>query len=297
MALELDFLIPFYGEPAYLLEAVDGVRALEDTDWRLTIVEDVYPDGPAVERKIADLGDDRIRYLRNESNLGVNANVHRCIQLAERDHFVITGFDDVVAPNYGRVVADLLERHPDAALVQPRVQVVDGQGTPYMPLPDRIKHLAWPRGGKAEIELSGETAVKSLLRGNWLYTPALCYQREALQRAPFRPDIDAAHDLAFVVDVLLDGGSLVLGTEACFSYRRHRSSHSSSFARSGARFDQERRYFTEIAVDLRARGWRSAERAARMRLLSRLNAATQLPQALRARETAALRTLLRHLLG
>jgi hypothetical protein len=314
--IELEFLVPFYGSPRYLHEAIAGIRALVDTDWRLTIVEDAYPDGAAVERSVTALGDDRIRYVRNERNLGVNANVHRCIQLAEREHFVITGYDDRVLPNYGQVVAGLLARHPDAALVQPAVQVVDEEGRPHRPLPDRIKALAAPGGRRSrpEVVLQGEQAVAGLLRGNWLYTPALCYRRDALQRAPFRPGIDAAHDLAFVVDVLLDGGTLVVGGvvgggdrsggwgaagggEPCFAYRRHRRSHSSSFARSGVRFEQERRYFDDIGAELRARGWTTAERAARRRLLSRLNAATQLPQAVRHRSPAAVRTLLRQALG
>lgn len=294
-SVELELLIPYYGEPRYLYEAVDGVRALVDTDWRLTIVEDRYPDGAEVERQVAALGDDRIRYLRNERNLGVNANVHRCIRLAEREHLVITGADDVVRPNYGRVIGELLARHPDAALVQPAVEVVDEDGRPHRPLPDRIKALAGPRGD-GDVVLQGEAAVASLLRGNWLYTPALCYRRDALQRTPFRPGIDAAHDLAFVVDVLLDGGSLVVGREPCFAYRRHRRSHSSSFARSGLRFEQERRYFDGIGAELRDRGWHTAARSARRRLLSRFNAATQLPQALRHREPSAVRSLLRQAL-
>jgi glycosyltransferase involved in cell wall biosynthesis len=292
----LEFLIPFYGEPRYLHQAIAGIRALVDTDWRLTIVEDAYPGGTAVERQVVALGDDRIRYLRNERNLGVNANVHRCIQLAERDHFVITGYDDEVRPNYGQVVAGLLARHPDAALIQPAVEVVDEDGRPHRPLPDRIKALAGPGRRHREdgaIVLRGESAVASLLRGNWLYTPALCYRRDALQRAPFRPGIDAAHDLGFVVDVLLDGGTLVVGTEVCFAYRRHRRSHSSSFARSGVRFEQERRYFDDIGAELRDRGWHIAARSARRRLLSRFNAATQLPQALRHPEPTTIRSLLR----
>jgi hypothetical protein len=298
--IELDFLIPYYGAPRYLHEAIAAIRALVDTDWRLTIVEDAYHGGAAVERSVAELGDDRIRYLRNERNLGVNANVHRCIQLASRDHFVITGYDDRVLPNYGQVVAGLLDRHPGAALVQPPVEVVDEDGRQHRPLPDRIKALAGP-GGRSrcptEVVLQGERAVASLLRGNWLYTPALCYRRDALQRAPFRPGIDAAHDLAFVVDVLLDGGTLVSGGDMCFAYRRHRRSHSSSFARSGVRFEQERRYFDDIRTELRSRGWTTAERSARRRLLSRLNAATQLPQALRHRSPATVRTLVAHALG
>ena len=290
--LALEFLIPYYGDPRYLFEGIEAIQALEDTDWVLTIVEDRYPEGEAVEEKVAGLDDARIRYVRNERNLGVSANAHRCIQLAERDHFLVLGYDDKLMPNYGRVMADVLRRHPDASFVQPRVEVIDENGARTNPLPDRIKQRMWP--GPGEVVLSGERAVRSLLRGNWLYTPALCFERRALQRTRNRPDIDVCHDLAFVVDVLLDGGKLVVTTETCFSYRRHRSNYSTLVARSGARFDQERRYFAEVGAELHKRGWRSAERAARLRPLSRLNAITQLPRALRSREGETIRNLLGH---
>lgn len=294
--MELEFLIPFYGEPDYLLQAVDGIRALENTCWQLTIVEDVHPQGHMVEQKVQALGDDRIRYRRNKRNLGVNANIHQCIQLAEWDYFVITGFDDLVLPNYGNAVAALLDRHPDAALVQPHVEVIDEAGRQHFPLPDRIKSLIGP-GGRRELVLRGQRGVTSLLHGNWLYTPAACFQRAAFQKAPFRPDIDAAHDLAFVIDVLLAGESLVVGTEVAFQYRRSRASHSSSSARNGQRFAEERRYFNEIRAEFQRKGWRRAQRAARLRATSRLNALAQLLSAVRVSDRVAMRLLLRHAFG
>ncbi len=294
--IDLEFFIPFYGDPAYLWRAINGIRSLVDTHWRLTIVEDSYPDGLVVERDVKALDDERIRYVRNEQNMGVNANIHQCIRLAEWDHFVITDFDDVVMPNYGMAVASLLERHPEASLIQPAVAIIDECDRPTFPLPDRIKSLIRP-GGNHEFALRGERAVASLLHGNWLYTPAGVLRRDAFQKTPFRPEIDAAHDLAFVIDVLLGGGSLVLGTEVAYQYRRFSSSHSSSLARSGMRFHQESRYFAEISEELKEAGWHSAARAARMHLTSRLNAATQLPEALRARETEVARALLRYAVG
>ncbi|WP_194924363.1 glycosyltransferase [Catenulispora pinisilvae] len=291
-AAVIEFLVPYYGSPEYLHQTIASVRALEDTDWRLTIVEDAFPDGPAVESTVLALGDDRIRYLRNEQNLGNNANTYRCIELARGDWFAMPGADDLVNPNYGRAVADLIRRHPNAAMVQPAVEVIDEDGQPHFPLPDKIKRLTRP--GHDEVVLKGDTGAASLLRSNWLYTPASCYRREHLQKVHYRADIDAAHDLAFIVDVLMAGGEIAVGTEVAFRYRRHGTSHSSAFARSGRRFEQERKYFEDIQIELAALGWKTAERAARRRLLSRLNALSQLPGAALARDGGAAKAMLRH---
>jgi glycosyltransferase involved in cell wall biosynthesis len=291
--ISLDVVMPYYGDQAYLLRAVDSVRALQQADWRLTVVEDRYPGGAAARAAVHALGDDRIRYLRNDRNLGVAANTHRCFELAERDFVLVTDYDDLLLPNYAVEVAGLFDRHPDAVVAQPAVEVVDENDRPHRPLADRVKTWLAPRG---EAALAGEAAVASLLRGNWLYCPALCYRRSAVAGVKPRPDADAVHDLARVVDVLRYGGSVAVGTTVAFRYRRHRSSHSSGGARTGIRFAQERAYFESIAAELAADGRPRAARAARLRPLSRLNAATQLPGALVSRRSDVARTLARHAL-
>ncbi|SDC86715.1 glycosyltransferase family 2 protein [Actinokineospora iranica] len=293
--ISLDVLTPYHGDPEYLYRAVDSVRALEDTDWRMTIVEDCYPGGEAVQRRIEAIGDDRIRYLRNEKNLGVAGNKHRTIREATREYFTVLDADDLMLPTYGKQIAALVARRPDAALLQPAVEVIDERDVPHFPLPDRVK--SWARPTTGDGILSGETAVASLLRGNWLYTPALTYRRDIAQDLVERPDSDAVHDLAMVVDILLRGGTLVLGAEVAFRYRRHKQSHSSTVARSGERFAQERAYFIDIESELRARSWHKAAAAARHRVFSRLNALSQLPGAASARQTDAVRSLLRHALS
>lgn len=292
--ITLDVIIPYYGDPSYLLRAVESVRGLVDTQWRVVIIEDCYPDGPAVEQQIRDLGDDRISYVRNEHNLGVAGNQHRAMEAAEAEYFVKLDSDDILLPNYGQEVAALLDRFPDAAIVQPGVEVVDSDDVPHLPLPDRLKRMLMPKG--APCELSGEPLVASLMRANWLYTPSLCYRRDLSRDLTRRSGSDAVNDLSMVVDILMRGGSLALGDVVAFRYRRHRESHSSEVARTGLRFAQERAYFEAARDEFRARGWRHAATAARRRTFSRLNALTQLPGALSARRGDAARTLLAHAL-
>ena len=73
-----------------------------------------------------------------------------------------------------------------------------------------------------------------------------------------------------------------------FLYRRHSASDSSVRALDGRRFDEEARFFGGEADAFAARGWKSAERAARLHVTSRLNALSLLPISERI-------TVLRHL--
>ena len=289
----LDVLMPYYGNPEYLMRAVGSVRELKETDWRLTIVEDVHPQGRQTEQRIADLGDERIRYLRNEENLGVARNTFKAMSLGERDFLVLMDYDDMLLPNYGTAVQRLFARHADAVIAQPGVEVVDEDDEPYLPLPDKVKRYAGPVN--KDILLSGQKAAVSILRGNWTYAPSICYRRDAAAKLRYRPETATnTHDLARLVDLMVLGGSFAVGSEIAFRYRRHRRSESSTEARSGVRFEQERRYYSQIAGELDEIGWSSARRAARMRLFSRLNALTRVPGAVRHANGEALSALLRH---
>lgn len=275
----VEVLLPFWGDPGYLYEAVASVQAQTDPDWSLVVVDDHYPD-PAVADFFARLDDPRVRYLRNETNLGISANFERCRQLATGDLVVFLGCDDLLHPTFVARARAVLAEFPRAAMLQPGVRVVDGAGTEVRPVADRTKDLLRPRASRPR-ELSGEDLATSLLRGNWLYWPSLVFRREWIAERTFRLDHAIVLDLALVLDVVRAGGTLVLDPEVTFSYRRHAESLSSTAAVDGSRFRDDRRYFAEIADHLDRDGWSRAARTARRRWISRLHAVTLVPGALR----------------
>jgi glycosyltransferase involved in cell wall biosynthesis len=287
-------LLPFYGRPDHLRIAVQSVLAQTDTDWRLTVVDDRYPDEEP-GRWVAGLGDPRIEYLRNEKNLGVSRNYLRCVELMTGEHSMLFGCDDVMLPGFVARVQELLAAHPDAAIVQPGAEVIDADGDPYHPLGDRIKDVLRPRGHGVRV-LAGEPVAASLLRGNWTYFPSLIWRVSELRRHGFDPDLDVVQDLGMLLDIVADGGVLVLDDRVVFQYRRHRSSVSSATAVDGTRFAQERELFARQDRRFTELGWTRAARASRRHWSSRLNALTQLPAALRA-GGGSVRSLLGHALG
>ncbi|ARJ05984.1 hypothetical protein GCM10010988_11460 [Cnuibacter physcomitrellae] len=293
--MTLDVMMPFYGRADHLRVAVESVLAQTDPDWRLVVVDDRYPD-EAPGEWVRAIEDPRVEYRRNARNLGVTGNFRECVRLVEHERAVILGSDDRMHPGYVARVAELAERFPDAAILQPGVDVIDAEGAEHTPMADRIKALLRPRGSGPRV-LGGEDLAASLLRGNWLYFPALVWRADELRRFDFREEFEVVEDLALILEILLAGGDLVLDDEVVFSYRRHRASVSALRGPDGAKFLEERALFHEMADRMRARGWRRAARAARLHLTSRLNAASELPSALRARDSAGVRTLLHHVVA
>lgn len=288
----VDIMLPYYGDVSLMQMAVRSILAQTDPDWQLTVVDDGYPDD-SIPGWFELLGDPRVRYLRNEKNLGANENYRRCLTLVERDLAVMMGADDVMLPNYIAWLRSADAEFPDADIFQPGVDVIDQFGSSNDGLVDRIKRFYAPKGAGRRA-LSGQELAVSLLRGDWLYFPSLAWRAQRMKAVGFRHGLDVVQDLALVLDITAAGGTLVVDDCLAFQYRRHTASDSSWRALEGTRFIEERRYFLEIAQKMDAIGWARAARVARRHLSSRLNAATNVPRAVRARNWVAVRNLVGH---
>ena len=288
----LDILLPFYGDPGYLRTAVESVLAQDDPRWTLTVIDDRYP-GTEHTAYLESLDDPRVRHLVNETNLGVSRNFQHATDLATADYSVIFGGDDVMLPGYVSRVRQLIATHPGADVIQPGVQVIDEQGTPVLPLADRVKANYRPKGAGPQV-LTGEPLASSLMRGLWTYFPSVVWKTSTLKRYGFTAQFEVSLDATLLLDIALGGGVLVADDEVVFQYRRHRASVSSATAVDGSRFAEERAFFADADRLCREKGWPRAARIARRHLSSRLNAVSQLPRAIAGGDGAGVRALLRH---
>jgi glycosyltransferase involved in cell wall biosynthesis len=291
-AATLEFVVPFHGDPGYLRETVRSVLDQTHPDWSLVVIDDGNHD-PSAAGWVGELSDDRVRLVRHEVNQGANATYREALRTATRDYVVVLGADDRLLPTYAERVLAVIAR-TGASVVQPGVRVIDADGRECRPVVDRAKARLRPAGRPEPYR--GEAVAATLLQGNWTYFPSLCWHRATVAEIGFR-DFDVIQDLGLLVDVLMRGGTLAVDDEVVFEYRRHLSSDSALRAASGGRFEDERRYFTDIAGELRARSWHRASRAARIRPLSRAHAASLLPAVAARGDLPALGRLTRHVAG
>lgn len=298
--MTVDVLLPYYGDVAMMKQAVESILGQTSPDWALTVVDDGYPD-ESIPGYFGELAarDSRITYVRNEQNLGANGNYRKALTFVRHELAVVMGADDVMLSNYVETVVAAHKQFPSAQIIQPGVEVIDEHNRPGMGLIDRMKRVYAPRvpGASGRRLLSGEPLAVSLIRGNWLYFPSVCWKSDALVAMSFREGLNVVQDLALALDLIKAGGCLVVDSTVCFQYRRHRASDSSWRALEGTRFIEERQFFSGMAEELAAIGWRRAARTARLHLSSRLNAATLLPKAYRTKQHQGVRNLRDHVIG
>ncbi|MEU9109346.1 glycosyltransferase family A protein [Streptomyces xanthophaeus] len=291
----LDIMLPYYGNVALMQAAVRSILAQSDPEWRLVVVDDGKE--PDVPGWFAELDDPRVSYQRNEQNLGVTGNYRKCLGLVREEHFVMMGTDDIMLPDYVATVRAAIARHPGVGMIQPGVQVIDGNGKPTEGLVDQAKKRLYAPKFKGEVLMGGEQLATSLLRGNWLYFPSICWRTEAVRKAGLRDNLEVTQDLALEIDLIQAGEQMLISDTQCFQYRRHAVSISSQQAFTGRRFEEVNRYFMDVADRLDAQGWTKAAKASRLHLSSRIHAATMLPGALKNKQSEGARTLLRHIVG
>ena len=83
-ALRICVAVPYFSNLEYLDVALRSLVAQTDPHWTAIVVDDAAPE-PGADAVVAALGDARIRYVRNEHNLGISANFNRCLELAGAD--------------------------------------------------------------------------------------------------------------------------------------------------------------------------------------------------------------------
>jgi glycosyltransferase involved in cell wall biosynthesis len=290
----IDIMLPFYGDSGHLQEAVASVLAQEDPDWRLSVVDDAYPD-PDAAAWVADLEDPRVRLVRNPSNLGVSGSFQRCLEMATEDWVVIMGGDDRMLPQYVARLHESIAAHPEVAFIQPGVRVIDERGDPALPVADRVKSRLRIRVEKPTT-IDPETMTASLLRGNWMYFPATAWRRDLALKNGFEPRYEVVLDWLLMLQLLQDGHSVLLDPTVTFEYRRHAESVSSDAALNISRFHEEKALVLGMVEVTRRRGWTRATRHATWHTTSRLHALITLGRRLLAGRLRGSGALVTHVL-
>ena len=290
--MALDIALPFYGDVAFMKQTVQSILNQSDPNWRLVVVDDGYPDD-TVPGWFASLGDQRIEYQRNIQNLGANGNFQKCLGLLSAEYCLVMGADDLLEPNFVERINDLIRANPGISMIHPGVKVIDEKNDFIFTRSDQVKKSIRESQGISKV-LSGEPLARSLMKGNWMYFPSIVWKTKTIQEIGFRSGFHVCQDLGLAMDLIIQGGEMILIEDEIFRYRRHQESDSSVKAINGERFKDERHFFAVMAKDLKSVGWNSASRAAKVHSTSRLHAATLIPACIARKQNPL--PLLKHIL-
>jgi glycosyltransferase involved in cell wall biosynthesis len=124
---------PLYNKADYLPLTLDSLLAQDYREFALLLVDDCSTDSTG-EICAAYAKDARVRYMRNQTRLGMIGNRRRCFDVAQElfpasPYFAWGSDHDIWRPRWLSALVDALDNHADAVLAYSQTVRIDGNGT------------------------------------------------------------------------------------------------------------------------------------------------------------------------
>lgn len=164
--------LPVYNGANFLGASIRSILAQDFGDFELIISDNASTDETeAICRELA-AQDPRIRYYRNDTNVGAARNYNRVVELARGEYFKWAAHDDECHPSMIRRCVEVLDSAPaSVAMVYPLGELVDEHGVTLCAPLDRIESRdARPHRRLARLywALNMCDPVFGLIRSNYL---------------------------------------------------------------------------------------------------------------------------------
>ena len=120
--------VPVYNGERYLAEALDSLLGQTFDDFELIICDNASTDATGDIGRSYAAKDRRVRYVRNDTNIGLARNYRRTFELSSGEYFGWHPADDLSgAESVARCVA-VLDQQPAVVLAYPKTQFIDADG-------------------------------------------------------------------------------------------------------------------------------------------------------------------------
>lgn len=126
--MKVSVIMPAY-KAKFIKEAINSVLNQTFTDFELIVVNDKSPED--IGSIVNSFTDSRIRYYKNEDNLGgVNLvdSWNKCLSYAEGDYVCLLCDDDIYHPDFLKTMVHMAKNNPDVDVFKARARFVDAAG-------------------------------------------------------------------------------------------------------------------------------------------------------------------------
>jgi glycosyltransferase involved in cell wall biosynthesis len=208
--------MPVYNAQRYLREAIESALAQTMRDLELVISDNASTDATADICHEYAGRDYRVKYHRNDTNLGVVANFNRAFELCRGEYFKWAAYDDLHAPTYLERCLPVLERSPHVAVVHSLTRSIDdaGRDRGEFPATHRLDSAHAPERFRRVIWTDAFPPIWGLMRAE-----------DVRRTAGFEPYMGS--DRNFMAEMVLRGGVEYV-PETLFHLREHPGSYTSS---------------------------------------------------------------------
>ena len=228
--------IPTYNNAPMVVDALRSAMAQTYGNVEILVLDNASTD--ATSQVVAEVtcGDARVRYVRNETNLGMIGNFSACIYAAHGNYIKFLCADDLLMPDCVASMVDAFESHPETALVASARLLVDEALVPLRAA--GFSQCALSRDGASVIH-------DCFFRGNLIGEPtAVMFRRQKALRG-LREEYQQLMDLEMWMYLLRSGDMTYIDRPLC-KVRQHPQQATRQHLKSGVVLDNKRQLFREF---------------------------------------------------
>jgi glycosyltransferase involved in cell wall biosynthesis len=222
--------LPVYNGEKLLPRTLDSILGQTYSDLELIISDNCSTDGTeAICREYASR-DARVRYVRNEKNIGARPNFNQLVGRARGRYFKWAAHDDLLAPQYLEKCVNVLEQDPSVALCHSLATLIDDDGD-ALPLPPPGRNYITDKKGEvifvgydaAEDNLGAARPARrfraAMMETGWVFEIFGVIRTDVLRQTPLLEAFYGA-DKLLLAQIALHG-RIVNVQERLFLNRRH----------------------------------------------------------------------------
>jgi glycosyltransferase involved in cell wall biosynthesis len=120
--------LPVFNGSEYLQEALNSLLAQTFADFELIIADNASTDNTQTICEEYVARDPRVRYYRNDKNIGAMQNWYYTFRLSSGEFFLGAAHDDVFHPEFLRQCVTAFDQAPEVVVCYPKTKVIDEHG-------------------------------------------------------------------------------------------------------------------------------------------------------------------------
>jgi glycosyltransferase involved in cell wall biosynthesis len=151
--------LPVYNDDRFLSQTLDCLLSQSYRDFELIICDNASTDNTAEICRSYASRDSRIRYHRNETNLGVSRNFNLSFHLSRGKYFKWAAANDLCAADMIERCVEVLDQRPDAVLCFAKTCIIDERGEIGADFEDRLNLQSDEPSERFRLLLEGVSMV------------------------------------------------------------------------------------------------------------------------------------------
>jgi glycosyltransferase involved in cell wall biosynthesis len=207
---EITIILPVYNASLYLRAAIESILNQTFKDFTLFIVNDASTDSS--EEIVQSFSDNRIKYFRNEKNLGLICTLNNALSIVETPYVARMDADDIALPDRLKVQLATIKAYFDVAMVcSPVIGITPG---------GKIRDH-WPTD---ILTNSWEKIRKTLPFENCISHPTILIKTEVAKKYRYSNNQKGSEDWDLWLRLARDNQKIIKTKKELLYYRIHAES-------------------------------------------------------------------------